>query len=352
MSEIVSLSAEVLNLPLKEPFEISLGTQYEASNVLVSVETQTGTTGYGEGSPISSVTGETQGAVLDTTRTAAELVEGREVKNYRSIVDDVRGSFAGAPTANFAVETAILDAYCREQDIAMAELFGGEATSIETDLTIGIMAPADAAANARSAVEAGFENLKVKTGVDVADDVERLIAIAEAVPEAALKVDANQGWTPKETIKFADRVSAAGIHLDLIEQPVSKYDLSGLAATRRRVDVPIAADESVFEPSDAIDIVRREAADVINVKLGKSGPIGVAEIAGIAKAAGLELMVGCMLESAIGIHTSAHVVSGLGCFEYIDLDGNRFLEEDVVPPEAGPTHDLSGPGHGIVPEIE
>ena len=97
-------------------------------------------------------------------------------------------------------------------------------------------------------------------------------------------------------------------------------------------------------------VVRAEAADVINVKLGKSGPVAAADIAGIARAANCELMVGCMLESAVGIHTSAHVVAGLGDFDYVDLDGNLLLAEDVVATERSPTVDVAGPGHGVVPE--
>lgn len=351
MSEVVSLSAEPLDLPLVEPFEISLGTQYEASNVLVTVETESGVRGYGEASPIPPVTGETQGATLETVRTAAEVVEGRRVENYRDVVGEVRATFAGAPSATFAVETALLDAYCRERDVPLAELFGGSPSPVETDMTIGIMSSSEAAAHAERAVEAGFEHLKVKTGTDLDGDVERVVAIVEAAPEAALKVDANQGWTPKATVRFADRVAQAGVELDLIEQPVAKTDLAGLADVRRRVDVPIAADESVFTPADAIAVVREGAADVINVKLGKSGPLAVADIAAIARGADLELMVGCMLESALGIHTSAHVVAGLGCFEYVDLDGNLILERDVVETDGGPVHHVAGPGHGIVPEI-
>jgi len=145
-------------------------------------------------------------------------------------------------------------------------------------------------------------------------------------------------------------VRARGIDLELIEQPVPAADVAGLASARERVDVPVAADEAVFTPADAIRIVRENAADVLNVKLGKSGPLAVADIAAIARGANLDLMVGCMLESAVGIHTSAHVVAGTGAFSYVDLDGNRLLAEDVVETNGGPIHEISGPGHGVTPE--
>ncbi|MFB6155532.1 MAG: dipeptide epimerase [Haloferacaceae archaeon] len=349
MSDIVSLAAEPLDLPLSEPFEISLGVQHEAANLLVTVETESGVTGYGEGSPLPPVTGETRDAALTTARAAADVVEGRPVGDYRRLVADLRSTFPGMASANFAVETAVLDAFCRERGIALSELFGGTPSPIESDLTIPIVPPETARERAADAVERGFEHLKVKTGNDVTADVERVVAVAEAAPDAALKVDANQGWTPKETVRFADRVAERGVRLELVEQPVPASDVAGLAETRRRVDVPVAADEAVFTPADAIRVVREEAADVINVKLGKSGPLAVADIAAVARGAGLDLMVGCMLESAVGIHASAHVVSGLGGFSYVDLDGNRLLAEDVVETGAGPMHDIEGPGHGVVP---
>lgn len=349
MSEIVAASARPFDLPLAEPFEISLGTQREASNVLVTVETEAGVTGYGEGSPIPPVTGETQAAAVETTRAAADLVEGRDVADYRALVEEVRSTFPGMASALFAVETAILDAYCREREIPLSELFGGRPAPVETDLTLPILPPADAAARAARAADRGYEHLKIKTGNDVAADVERVAAVAEAAPDTALKVDANQGWTPKETGRFAERVADRGVDLELIEQPVPADDVAGLAQARERVDVPVAADEAVFTPADAVRVVREEAADVVNVKLGKSGLLAVAEVAAIARGADLELMVGCMLESAVGIHASAHVVAGTGAFDYVDLDGNRLLAEDVVD-DGGPVHEISGPGHGVTPE--
>jgi len=349
VSEIESVAVEPLDLPLDEPFEIALGTQTEASNLLVTVETESGATGYGEGSPIPPVTGETRAAALETARAAADLIEGREVAGYRALVGEVRSAFPGMASALFAVETAILDAYCRERSLALSELFGGPPGPVETDLTIPIVDPETAAERASRAADAGYEHLKIKTGADVSGDVERVAAVADAAPEAALKVDANQGWTPKETARFADAVGERGVALDLIEQPVPAADVAGLATTRSLVDVPVAADEAVFTPADAVRIVREEAADVINAKLGKSGPLAVADIAAIARAADLELMVGCMLESAVGIHASAHVVAGTGAFSYVDLDGNRLLAEDVVDDGGGPIHRISGPGHGVTP---
>lgn len=351
MSEITHVRTEPLNLPLAEPFEITLGTQHEASNILVTVETADSVVGYGEGSPLGPVTGETQGAAIDVAAAMADLLEGENIGEYRCLVETVRETFPGAVSAAFAVETALLDAFCRERGIALAELFGGQPTAIETDLTIPIISPQKAADRAIAATNNGFDHLKIKTGIDLNADIERVIAVANATPDTALKIDANQGWTPKETARFAARIAECGIDLELIEQPVSKADIAGLAETRRRVDIPIAADEALFTPADAIRLVRQEAADIFNVKLGKSGPLAAAEIAAIAQGADIDLMIGCMLESALGIHTSAHVASGLGSFSYIDLDGNHLLADDIIDAADSPIHHINGPGHGVIPTL-
>ncbi|ODR82428.1 dipeptide epimerase [Haladaptatus sp. W1] len=345
---IERVSVEPLDLPLREPFEISLGTKHRASNVLVTVETED-VTGYGEGSPLTPVTGETQEAALATARAATTLLEEKSLADYRSLVTEVRETFPGMVSALFAVETAILDAYCRERGMALSELFGGGPTSVTTDFTLGIMPPEDARDGAARAADRGFDQLKVKTGTSVAADVARVAAVHEGAPDAELTVDANQGWTPKETVAFVDELESRGIDLALVEQPTPAADVTGLARTRNAVSVPIAADEAVFTPEDAIRIVREDAADVINVKLGKSGLLAARDIASIAEAANVELMVGCMLESAIGIHASAHLVSGIGTFSHVDLDGNLLISEDVIPSDGGPTIDISGVGHGVVP---
>jgi L-alanine-DL-glutamate epimerase-like enolase superfamily enzyme len=350
VSRITDVSVEALNLPLKEPFEIALGTQYEAPNVLVTVETADGVVGYGEGSPDHYVTGETQGATLDTARTAADLLEGRDVADYRALVEDLHATFPGAVSALFALETAVLDAYCRARSMPMAELFGGRPREVRTDLTIPIHPPETAADRAEAAVSEGFETLKVKVGTDVETDVERVRAVSEAAPEATLTVDANQGWSVPEAVRFDEAVREAGVDLALIEQPVVDTDVAGLRSVRDRTTTPVAADETVFTPADAVRVVREDAADVINVKLGKSGLLGAAAIADVAKAADRALMVGCMLESAVGVHTSAHLVAGIGGFSHVDLDATRLLADDVVPRESGPVLSPAGPGHGIDPE--
>lgn len=346
MSEIVDVTVQEYNLPLEEPFKISLGVQHSAANLLVSVKTESETVGYGEGAPIAPVTSETQESAISIVGEMGSLIEGTEVAEFRTISKDLVGAFPASPSARFAIETAIVDAYCKELDIPMANLFGGSVTPVETDLTVPIVNADVAAKRASAAVKAGYHHIKVKTGTDLSDDIDRMLAIADAAPNAALKVDANQGWSVADTVRFAEAMSDHGIRLELIEQPVHRDDIAGLGKASRRVPIPIAADESLFSSADAVRLVREEAADILNLKLGKAGLVDALNIISVAEAANVDLMIGCMLESAIAIHTAAHVVSGTKAFTYVDLDGNRLLEEDVID-DNGPMIDISGPGHGI-----
>lgn len=349
MSSITAVEVEPIDFPLNDPFEIALGTRTTAKNVQVRVETESGAIGYGEGSPMPPVTGETQNAALSVARTAADLLEGELVEDYRRLIDRIRSTFPGMVSASFALETALLDAYCRDRGLALSELSGGPPRSVETDITIPIVPPDSAHEKATRAVDAGFEQLKVKTGTDVESDIDRALAVAESAPDASLKVDANQGWTVAEAIRFERELREHGVTLTLLEQPVRADDLSGMSRVRDAISAPLAADESVFTPADALAVVRAEAADVLNIKLGKSGLLAADDIVGIVEAANLELMVGCMLESAVGIHTSAHLVAGSGAFSYVDLDANLLLAEDVTEVNYSPTIDIDGPGHGIIP---
>ncbi|OIB58087.1 dipeptide epimerase [Natrialba sp. SSL1] len=339
-----------VEFPLTDSFEISLGTKHRATNVLVELETDSGVVGWGEGAPLAPITGETIDSAIASATAGAAVLEGRDLRDRRELALELDAALPGAVSSRFALETALYDAYCRERGIALAECFGGKPEPVRTDITVAIVDPETAAAETEAAKEQGFDEFKVKVGSDVASDLERVAAVRNAAPDAGLKVDANQGWAPKEAIQFADRAVDRGLDVGLLEQPVHRDDITGLKRVTDAVRTPVAADETVFTPADAHRVVSEGAADVINIKAGKSGLTDSAAIAEIARGANLDVMVGCMLESALGLHASAHLVAGLGDFSYVDLDGNHSFERGLAELPSGPTHELTGPGHGIVPD--
>lgn len=327
---IVDLKVTEFNIPLTEPFVISLGTTHSAENILVSVELENGVIGFGEGAPFAYVTGETQQTAIQTVEAARNLVVGKDATAYRAIAADLARTFWVQTSARMAIEMAILDALTKSWGIPLYQFFGGVSDQVETDITIGIMPAAEAFDKAKYWAAEGFNHIKIKVGTDLAADVERVAAIREGAPNCLLKVDANQGYTAKEALTFLGELEKRDIALELLEQPVPAWDLKGLKFVTQNSTVPIAADESVFSSRDALRVAMEGAADIINIKLAKASVLDVVNIHAICQSYNLGLMVGCMIESRLALSMAVHMVAGLGGFGYVDLDGFFCLAEEPI----------------------
>ena len=187
-----------------------------------------------------------------------------------------------------------------------------------------------------AAVERGYRILKVKVGKEGLKDIERIQAIRQAVgPQVAIRVDANQGWTAKQAVRIITAMEDRGLAIDLVEQPVKAHDLEGMRQVTRAVYTPILADESVFSPEDAVTIIQTGAADLLNIKLMKTGGIHNAlRICAVAETYGVECMIGCMLESKLAVTAGAHLAAARGVITRADLDGPSLCRTD--PFEGGP----------------
>ena len=184
-------------------------------------------------------------------------------------------------------------------------------------------------------------------------DVERIRAIRKAVgPDVAIRVDANQGWTPKDAVRIIRQMEDLALDIDLVEQPVGAHDLAGMQYVTKNTYTPILADESVFCPEDAIRIIQMGAADLINIKLMKTGGIYEAlKIANIAEIYGVQCMMGCMLESKIAVSAAAHLTAAKSIITRADLDGPGLCRIDPYTGgpryEANQIHMTDAPGIGI-----
>ena len=352
MPEIVDVRCEKYDLEFKEALQTSLHTVEKTHNVLVEVELESGTVGLGEAVPSDKVTNETRETVMTVIEESAEHLEGEPVSSYRKIHRKLRAYFDGHSSAIAGIEIALFDAMTKELDISIEEFVGGEGDEVRSDYTIMIGDEEETREKAREAVEAGFEELKVKVGEDVDEDVETMKVVADAAPEADLKVDANQAYTVKESISFVENLKDEGIELELFEQPVREDDFRGLKRVTEKVDVPVAADESLFTKEDAARLAEMNAADIFNIKLMKSGIVEALDIVSIAESYNIELMIGCMAESAVSIQAGAQIVSGTGAFEYVDLDAPYFLADEWIETEFDPVVETQGPGIGITRDGE
>lgn len=298
--------------------------------MVVKVTTDYDVVGWGESSPSKRVTGETAETVIKALERIAPRLIGscplrieRDVELMDSVVD-------GNPAAKAAIDMALYDILGKTASKPLFMVIGGYRTEVLTDITLSIKSPKEMAKDAAKAVKKGFKALKVKVGINPAEDVERVALIREAVGDhVKIRIDANQGWTPEQAIEVLGRI--AKFNVQFVEQPVSADDVKGLAYVKENSSIPLMADESVHSPEDALRIVQADAVDLINIKLMKSGGILKArKIAEVAEAAGIPCMIGCMSESGIGIAAASHLAAATKNIQYADLDSDLLLRDKLV----------------------
>jgi L-alanine-DL-glutamate epimerase-like enolase superfamily enzyme len=329
LTTIRALSAETLDIPLHTPFSIAGGAQDGARNLLVSVELVDGAHGYGEAAPFPVFNGETQDLARAAVEAARTTVEGADAREWRRIAAVLRGAMGPVGSAQCAIETAILDAWTRHAGIPLWAFFGGASTSLETDMTVTTGSVEQAAGAARTIVERGIRTIKIKIGGGgIGLDVERVCAIHAAVPDAPLILDGNGGYTSDYALELMALLQSHGVPIALLEQPVPRADWDGLCQVARWAGVPVAADESLASAADALRIAHEHAAQVLNIKLMKCGIVEALDIAAVARAAGLGLMIGGLIESTLAMTVSACFAAGQGGFSFVDLDMPLLLAEN------------------------
>lgn len=331
------VSFEPLDLPLRDPFGISRRTTTVARNVLVRIEWD-GLTGFGECAP-NAYYGESQESVLAWLPRLAEALPD-EPFAVRRAATALEQAAHGNPSARAGLELALWDVLGKRHAAPIWRLWGLESLPVpRSSFTIGIDTPermAEKAAAARS-----FPLLKVKVGTP--NDQANLRAVRDARPDAAIQVDANGAWSGKEAVSSLGRLEPFG--LELIEQPVRADDLDGLALVTRETKLPVYADEGCVTAADVPRVAGR--CDGIVVKLQKTGGlIGGLEQIAAARAHGLKVMLGCMIESGLGISAAAQLAP---LCDTLDLDGNLLLTVDPFDGAAAQGGQLAlptGPGLG------
>lgn len=356
-TSIRSVSVTPLDIPLHEPFGISGGAQAVANNVLLALELADGTTGYGEAAPLPAYNGETQALALQVLDQARAWLTGHAFDTWRGLAADFRtrgGARCGS--AQCAFETALLDALTRQQGLPLWQFFGGAGHELETDMTVTTGSPGQAAAASRAIRARGIRTLKVKIGgpLGAAHDLARLYAIHEAAPDSPLILDGNARVARAAARELVQGLKSHGIVPALLEQWLAKEDLAGARALAEESGWKVAADESVTTAEEARRIADARAADVINIKPMKAGFSVALDVAAVAKAAGIQLMIGGNIESILAMTASACFAAGQGGFDFADLDMPLFLAAN--PFEGGFT--LEGArisvahitaGHGVTP---
>ena len=210
-------------------------------------------------------------------------------------------------------------------------MLGGARSNIVTDITISVNPPEEMARDARTAIQRGYDCLKVKVGIDPELDVARLAAVREAVgKDVKLRIDANQAWNAKQAVRILDQMQEKGLDIEFVEQPVPAADLEGMQYVTRHASVPVLADESVFSPADACASCRpaqrlcEHQADEVRRHHQRL------RIASAAEVYGVECMIGCMLEAKISVNAAVELACAKKIITKVDLDGPVLCSEDHI----------------------
>jgi L-alanine-DL-glutamate epimerase-like enolase superfamily enzyme len=355
--KIVSVETRVEAIPLSRPYTIAFRSVSDVENMIVVVRTDDGRTGLGAASPEHHVTGETADACKAALAPGAlDWLIGLDVRTLPALARRLDADKPHTPAARAAVDMALYDLLAQGQGLPLCEMLGRAHTALPTSITIGIKSAEEALREADEYLGRGFRILKVKTGLSLEEDIDRLRRIRVHVdekggPRITIRADANQGYSAAETRRYF--AETKDLDIEFVEQPVKKHLIDELRALPEADRERIAADESVQVPVDALRVVTPpRPAGIFNIKLMKCGGVWSAQrIATVAELAGVRLMWGCMDESCISIAAALHVALASPATRYLDLDGSFDLARDVAEGgfvvEGGIMRPLDAPGLGV-----
>jgi L-Ala-D/L-Glu epimerase len=335
MTTIERLRVHRISVPLLRPFVTAVRGTDSVDVVLVEAIDSDGRSGWGEAPTSWRVTGES----AESVRTAvlgplADVVVGRPVSDLDTLGGELATAVMHNSAARSAVDCALHDLAAQAEGKSLRAYLGGGDRPVLTDMTLSIAPIDELVRTAIEQVDRGFSTLKVKVGAG-ADDAGALVRIREAVgPSIGLRVDANQAWSADEAVRIIRHWEENGVDLEFVEQPVAARDLDGLAAVTRGVATPILADESVWTRHDLRLVIDRRAADLVNVKLAKTG--GLTEAVRLVHEAGkndIGVIVGCMMESHVGIAAAealAATLSSPDAQRAQDLDAGLWMRSSPV----------------------
>lgn len=330
--KIKSINTWLQPLPLTRPYTIAYKTIADTEIVFLEIILDNGITGIGAANPFSAVVGETPAITLANLQTDfVQQLIGRDVRYFNQLIDEALLQFPHLPGTIAAIDIALHDAFCQLIGIPLVDLYGRKKQALLTSVTIGIKETAAMLNEAKENFMAGFKIIKIKTGLDVEQDIERVTKLNEQFGnKMMIRVDANQGYSLTQLKQFIQQTKQLSI--ELIEQPMPVAKEKELATLDEDERCILAADESLIDAGSALQLSHAPALyGIFNIKLMKCGGIrGAREIAVIAAIAGIDLFWGCNDESIVSITAALHVAYSCSNTKYLDLDGSFDLASDLV----------------------
>jgi L-alanine-DL-glutamate epimerase-like enolase superfamily enzyme len=338
-----------LNIELTRPTVVPIGVLDAARNVIVRITTDNGLQGWGEASAFAPITGDTQDSNFMMAQTLGRVLVGKDPLALEDRLREINAATVGESSIRSAFDMALYDILAQAAGMPLYRFLGGERRTLITDKTIGIKPTVEETLEElEEFLDMGFTEVKMKVGRSGLQDLEHVAAVRErAGPKLAIRVDSNQGWDYPTAVANLSAMQALGVEYS--EQPLAHWDHRNLKRLRRKVSIPLCADESVFDDRDAFKLLSQGAVDYLNIKLGKSGGINTAlRIEAIARSAGSKCMLGCFAESRLALTAAAHLACARPNIHFLDLDSAFILKQDPV--EGGIRYDTRAAGRIELPD--
>ncbi len=330
--KIKNISVWKENLALTRPYTIAYETIDSVQNMFVLLEAENGSVGIGAGSPAEDVTDESIEACENALTNNLDIIlRNQDIFCIPSLLSQLNNSMASTPAALAAADIALHDLLANVIGIPLVDVLGRVHDSMPTSITIGIKPVDETLEEADEYWEKGFKILKVKTGLDVDEDIERMILLRKKFgAEAILRVDANQGYSVTDYKRFLEQTKK--VNIEFVEQPLNALQLNEMRSFDEWIRKLTMADESILNPQNALKcLYPPHPFGIFNIKLMKCGGIAPGlEIARMAQYEGIKLMWGCMDESIVSITAALHAAFASPATRYLDLDGSFDLANDLV----------------------
>jgi muconate cycloisomerase len=353
---IVAIEPILVDVPLREPVHGVHGVTSVQRSVLVRVISDDGVEGWGNVDPTPGYSAMSAPEVHDTVRRIGPALTGADPFNVRRALAAMDREAPGRYEAIAAVEMALVDLKARALGLAVHSLLGGRVKDeVAFNAWIGTVPPEQAAREAAGWLERGFRSAKIKVSGASPDGIARVAAVRAAVGQRmALRVDFNESLRRGEAAPFIRRLEP--YDLTLVEQPIPREEIAGLAEIRGAIGIPLMADESVTGPASLIEIIRLQAADLVKVKVMKQGGLlRTLAMVECAAAAGLRVVVG----HGFGLTLSTLAEATVAAVSDAIIDGCeavgplKMADDVVVEPvrlDAGAIRLTDHPGFGATVE--
>ena len=327
--KIVSFEATLHKFPLTKPYTIAYKTIFDTDIVLFELRLANGITGFGASNPFPEVVGETPQNTLENLQSdALQFLIGKDINDFQQLITAITRLFPELPGTQAAIDIALHDAFGKYKNISVLNIYGQKIKPLPTSITIGIKDVSEMIKEAKQYYDQGFRILKIKTGIHIDEDIERVTKISETFgKKMSIRVDANQGYDLFTLQRFIKETKK--LDIELIEQPLPIAMDDELNKLDENVKSILVADESLINIHSAFKLAESpKPYGVFNIKLMKCGGIcGARQISEIAQKSGIFLFWGCNDENIVSISAALHAAYSCENTKYLDLDGSFDIED-------------------------